>query len=361
MTNSSAKSVVALSKQIKESNLCLGELEALVLETLRKEYSDELRTIIPHFYSQFTSETATRLTVPIERHLFVIFTCCAAAGLSRSLTTAIAYCFIKGYSIPVLLLNWNIDKKNNIPTADFLRSIQLFYEKELELSGHQEATCILKCFNDEYSKLLQEMRNESLHAYILPTEKQCKANVQLDTLLTRSFYRSSSHYIAAILSAVLSAVERDDLDGRRLGSIYGCIRQITDEMVDWKEDLHIGITSFPLQIVLAEDYEFISDLVKKFWKSPSTSHEVDIEKEITRRDGFKKSILISVRLCNEADKLARQLFGNDDLYYALSIFIEWKKAFAIETEKNRSIMGTYEYIHSQSSQILEYAISHNAV
>lgn len=302
-----------------------------IVEYLKNTFEDELFYIVSRLCSCIDKDLIIKNWNKLERQILpalVLFN-----RLKTDQKVVYFYCteYIKGFALPILLLDDYIDSKDSdckditLTIAEFILRSRLDTAQD---SGWERAYPIL---THNYLREIQSLQNQFKSRYTIPNDLSYPLVGNTIELALKSTHGSLHRSFLAVVSSVLSLSRLSvSLELTILLEYFGLLRQFTDEISDVEEDLTSGIITLP--IIATFRYADIRHNINRYWKGEISFSEMDLL--FNRANAYCSCFDICLSIYEECslikDKLKIQYPFLDDLF----IFFDLKLCLLYRLKNN---------------------------
>lgn len=299
---------------------------------LHSSFAPSLDAVFENLSLEVESQTLGEYGSRIERHLFpaLVTAKCYDAVSAHFLE----YCchFVKGYSIPILLLNKWLDTSAAVDKTQLCKSFGFFYGVQDSLISLPRGANIARHLNRVYGLVTDSLLREMKNRYRIPP-------FDAETSFRASYYRSVCGYLSAIVGGTLELLGVEiSSDLKHLLYLFGVLRQICDELCDLREDLEQGIVTLPVLYVLSER-DIRSELLL-FWDSRLDFES--LESIIAHAGGYETCYQKGVSVYRECLAIKVSIQAEYPFLENLFLFYDWRMSF-LDRLKRDGWVDNYVY------------------
>lgn len=316
--------------EFNDKKLEPNEFNNRVISYLQIEHSLSLKKIYTRLEDAlFPPRILEKYKPKFERHLFPALT--VATELNMINDDFINYCagFISGYSIPILMLDEILDSNQKVNKENLIYIYRSIYKAEVMLSALPNGRKIIWNINNVYDMVTAKLIYETHNRYKIPTNDHLK-NYKLSRDPNK-YHRSVCGYFSSIVGGVF-ALKNIILSAKaeELLTLFGILRQLTNEIGDVEEDLKSGIITLPIIFTLTK--KPIQPLLYSYWKS-ETPFQI-IENAIQETGAYRSCFTLGINLYNECLKLKNEFVSTYPSLNRLFIFYDLKLCVLYRLEEN---------------------------
>jgi hypothetical protein len=245
-----------------------------IITAIQNVFHKQIDSTFADLSSIFTLGTVEKSRIKLVRQIAPALVLACELELQDHLIESFCCNFINGYALPLLLLDSWLDSNKSVDKGLLSIVFNSIYYTQHSMRGLPNHDQILARLNRNYRIETSSLVAEYGSRYTLPPSLSIEPYVAQAEGKFQTFYRSIGRSFASVVGATL------DLRGlpisyylEEMMNMYGLLRQIPDDIVDFEEDLRGGVITLPALYMLKSID--ISSLIEQYWNGQIQFSEIE--------------------------------------------------------------------------------------